>query len=159
MRAQGGLEIMEREPLRRCVRLRPRFPFRFRLRRGHLLLPFLLGRHFDEVPHLLKHAAQRRTIRVHDDILMVLETKRLECPLHPIGMAAARSHLLDAQLSFPNRRERSEEHTSELQSLAYLVCRLLLEKKKKQYFALSAMTGLMKANGRLFMVDFALLNR
>src|SRR2546425_8876663 len=29
------------------------------------------------------------------------------------------------------RRARSEEHTSELQSLAYLVCRLLLEKKKK----------------------------
>src|SRR2546425_7881840 len=27
---------------------------------------------------------------------------------------------------------RSEEHTSELQSLAYLVCRLLLEKKKSQ---------------------------
>src|SRR2546425_3731987 len=27
--------------------------------------------------------------------------------------------------------ERSEEHTSELQSLAYLVCRLLLEKKKQ----------------------------
>src|SRR2546425_6225796 len=41
----------------------------------------------------------------------------------------------------PGRREigrlarghgRSEEHTSELQSLAYLVCRLLLEKKKKK---------------------------
>src|SRR2546425_1201833 len=30
------------------------------------------------------------------------------------------------------RSSRSEEHTSELQSLAYLVCRLLLEKKKKQ---------------------------
>src|SRR2546425_4975466 len=29
-------------------------------------------------------------------------------------------------------RFRSEEHTSELQSLAYLVCRLLLEKKKKK---------------------------
>src|SRR3712207_7380398 len=28
------------------------------------------------------------------------------------------------------RRERSEEHTSELQSRQYLVCRLLLEKKK-----------------------------
>src|SRR5687767_15393294 len=28
---------------------------------------------------------------------------------------------------------RSEEHTSELQSLAYLVCRLLLEKKKKKH--------------------------
>src|SRR5205823_15060138 len=29
---------------------------------------------------------------------------------------------------------RSEEHTSELQSLAYLVCRLLLEKKKKNTY-------------------------
>src|SRR2546425_1602086 len=29
-----------------------------------------------------------------------------------------------------DRASRSEEHTSELQSLAYLVCRLLLEKKK-----------------------------
>src|SRR2546425_4679731 len=43
-------------------------------------------------------------------------------------------------IRFPNLRhvivdaddERSEEHTSELQSLAYLVCRLLLEKKKKK---------------------------
>src|SRR5258705_6472392 len=33
---------------------------------------------------------------------------------------------------------RSEEHTSELQSLRHLVCRLLLEKKKKQSDALSA---------------------
>src|SRR5205823_8351051 len=32
---------------------------------------------------------------------------------------------------------RSEEHTSELQSLAYLVCRLLLEKKKLISFCLS----------------------
>src|SRR2546425_7745867 len=31
----------------------------------------------------------------------------------------------------PVQGHRSEEHTSELQSLAYLVCRLLLEKKKK----------------------------
>src|SRR5471030_3408886 len=30
------------------------------------------------------------------------------------------------------RHHRSEEHTSELQSLRHLVCRLLLEKKKKQ---------------------------
>src|SRR2546425_5336208 len=30
------------------------------------------------------------------------------------------------------KADRSEEHTSELQSLAYLVCRLLLEKKKKR---------------------------
>src|SRR2546422_4291101 len=32
----------------------------------------------------------------------------------------------------PERRQRSEEHTSELQSRLHLVCRLLLEKKKKQ---------------------------
>src|SRR3712207_9197282 len=32
----------------------------------------------------------------------------------------------------PHAEERSEEHTSELQSRQYLVCRLLLEKKKKK---------------------------
>src|SRR2546425_3793948 len=36
---------------------------------------------------------------------------------------------------------RSEEHTSELQSLAYLVCRLLLEKKKKFHSPLRTMDG------------------
>src|SRR5205814_2515906 len=33
----------------------------------------------------------------------------------------------------PGRRRRSEEHTSELQSLRQLVCRLLLEKKKHAF--------------------------
>src|SRR2546425_6466437 len=46
----------------------------------------------------------------------------------------ARRHGARRLLGTPGRvlraRERSEEHTSELQSLAYLVCRLLLEKKK-----------------------------
>src|SRR5438093_12651002 len=36
-----------------------------------------------------------------------------------------------AWISSSAKRERSEEHTSELQSLTNLVCRLLLEKKKK----------------------------
>src|SRR5687767_15339189 len=36
---------------------------------------------------------------------------------------------------------RSEEHTSELQSLAYLVCRLLLEKKKDQKIIYLKSTG------------------
>src|ERR1041384_4649437 len=35
---------------------------------------------------------------------------------------------------------RSEEHTSELQSLAYLVCRLLLEKKKSSQFCWTPIT-------------------
>src|SRR2546423_5029218 len=39
-------------------------------------------------------------------------------------------------LSTKALQARSEEHTSELQSLAYLVCRLLLEKKKKNQSSL-----------------------
>src|SRR2546425_7962833 len=38
----------------------------------------------------------------------------------------------DVGLAIEQLVTRSEEHTSELQSLAYLVCRLLLEKKKKK---------------------------
>src|SRR5688572_32014752 len=37
----------------------------------------------------------------------------------------------DPRLPRDRRRQRSEEHTSELQSQSNLVCRLLLEKKKK----------------------------
>src|SRR2546422_7032891 len=36
--------------------------------------------------------------------------------------------------STPSLQQRSEEHTSELQSRLHLVCRLLLEKKKKQRY-------------------------
>src|SRR3712207_6959358 len=39
-------------------------------------------------------------------------------------------------------QERSEEHTSELQSRQYLVCRLLLEKKKKTLVTLIDLTML-----------------
>src|SRR5205823_11097475 len=50
--------------------------------------------------------------------------------------AVGKGHLLKTEKGFPHdycsfvSQGRSEEHTSELQSLAYLVCRLLLEKKK-----------------------------
>src|SRR2546425_5608767 len=43
-----------------------------------------------------------------------------------------KEHQLFRQRSETAGDERSEEHTSELQSLAYLVCRLLLEKKKQK---------------------------
>src|SRR6266478_10070170 len=43
----------------------------------------------------------------------------------------------------PDRAHRSEEHTSELQSQFHLVCRLLLEKKKKRYHG----HGLLSADG------------
>src|SRR3989441_2249190 len=48
-------------------------------------------------------------------------------PHHDESGAVDLPHLIAARA-----RGRSEEHTSELQSLAYLVCRLLLEKKKKK---------------------------
>src|SRR5687767_15488600 len=49
-------------------------------------------------------------------------------PLAAVRRAGARSR----QAGHASIR-RSEEHTSELQSLAYLVCRLLLEKKNKHH--------------------------
>src|SRR5258707_8560732 len=47
------------------------------------------------------------------------------------GHAPAREFAHTADLVQPQAHGRSEEHTSELQSRQYLVCRLLLEKKKK----------------------------
>src|SRR5205823_13399682 len=38
--------------------------------------------------------------------------------------------IVGSERAWGQKKPRSEEHTSELQSLAYLVCRLLLEKKK-----------------------------
>src|SRR5687767_15802204 len=54
----------------------------------------------------------------------------------PGGRASLTSHGIPAAPSSISSRSirsptRSEEHTSELQSLAYLVCRLLLEKKNR----------------------------
>ena len=42
-----------------------------------------------------------------------------------------RELLVVREFAFFKKPNRSEEHTSELQSRQYLVCRLLLEKKKK----------------------------
>src|SRR2546425_3406420 len=51
--------------------------------------------------------------------------------VNPDGLVQNRG--IAAEAALPQAiAERSEEHTSELQSLAYLVCRLLLEKKKKK---------------------------
>src|SRR3989449_4956504 len=43
-----------------------------------------------------------------------------------------RGSSLRSPSSLPSKRDRSEEHTSELQSRLHLVCRLLLEKKKNR---------------------------
>src|SRR3712207_7002784 len=64
-------------------------------------------------------AADRRRIRAGGPRLGVLPRKSARRDLR-------RGHSRDAAVL------RSEEHTSELQSRQYLVCRLLLEKKKKK---------------------------
>src|SRR5205823_12150949 len=62
-------------------------------------------------------------------------TRRRSSSRSPLGWRRACSPAsacprLAPSIPCSTRRVRSEEHTSELQSLAYLVCRLLLEKKK-----------------------------
>src|SRR3712207_7742000 len=56
-----------------------------------------------------------------------------------VGLDSRQVEVDQEVVSSPDRRpsgssRRSEEHTSELQSRQYLVCRLLLEKKKQQTF-------------------------
>src|SRR5205823_11087352 len=63
-----------------------------------------------------------------------------------VGGAGA-VHRLEDRRRARLRPSRSEEHTSELQSLAYLVCRLLLEKKKKNVKVASAVS--VPSNGTL----------
>src|SRR3712207_7239484 len=70
----------------------------------------------------------------------VLLYRRKGTALPRIASPATRRHAAKAAASETSsdspaarRSCRSEEHTSELQSRQYLVCRLLLEKKKKKY--------------------------
>src|SRR2546426_6227206 len=72
------------------------------------------------------HGIARRVARI--------TVRRIHRPEHdhvgPLANLAQRRPRAPA----PLRRERSEEHTSELQSPCNLVCRLLLEKKKLQEY-------------------------
>src|SRR3712207_7542092 len=54
-------------------------------------------------------------------------------PVPVVGTRGAGRIVVVARGEGPAGRERSEEHTSELQSRQYLVCRLLLEKKNNLY--------------------------
>src|SRR5687767_15469698 len=76
----------------------------------------------------------RSTLFPYTTLFRSLQTGSTFCAASPHSI---HDHLDDAGapglFAFPPPniwRARSEEHTSELQSLAYLVCRLLLEKKK-----------------------------
>src|SRR5262245_64292016 len=80
------------------------------------------------------------TLSLHDALpiskagleLLRRDAARIEAALAQLARAHAATPALARTLLQPARAGRSEEHTSELQSLRHLVCRLLLEKKKKQ---------------------------
>src|SRR5438445_7278009 len=72
-----------------------------------------------EMADLPRQAAQKSAIEL--DVGTIEQQRRLAEPRHN----SPRDHVRT-----PTNR-RSEEHTSELQSRQYLVCRLLLEKKKQ----------------------------
>src|SRR2546425_3313767 len=81
-----------------------------------------------------------RSLGAHDMALRVdPRARRHPSPPFPLALLDAerphrvemRGHPCQGGREGRDDDARSEEHTSELQSLAYLVCRLLLEKKKK----------------------------
>src|SRR2546429_3602651 len=73
------------------------------------------------------HAGRHSPQRVH-----VSSTIRIWVPSTATASAGhTRTHAMQATHSPGSILKRSEEHTSELQSRLHLVCRLLLEKKKK----------------------------
>src|SRR3712207_7830067 len=63
--------------------------------------------------------------------LALVERRHLADRAEPVRAQLLRAGRADAPDAL-DRQRRSEEHTSELQSRQYLVCRLLLEKKKKR---------------------------
>src|SRR5690348_17765608 len=67
------------------------------------------------------------TLSLHD----ALPTCRTRRSTFPVGTGAPRSARRAPKPTGRTPTSRSEEHTSELQSPVHLVCRLLLEKKKK----------------------------
>src|SRR5438034_8751837 len=76
------------------------------------------------------------TLSLHD-ALPISPRRSSTWSVSPCSASVARSALMRASRSSGataavTSAERSEEHTSELQSHSDLVCRLLLEKKKKQ---------------------------
>src|SRR3712207_9108476 len=75
------------------------------------------------------------TLSLHDALPICTRARRAvpRC-LHPgaVGRDGGRGRRGAGYRDAGAGRRRSEEHTSELQSRQYLVCRLLLEKKKKK---------------------------
>src|SRR3712207_8939989 len=70
--------------------------------------------------------------RVFDPVRVVLDVQNYQAAIAQVAQASLRSIIGKSDLDDLLSNRRSEEHTSELQSRQYLVCRLLLEKKTKK---------------------------
>src|SRR3712207_8493013 len=93
------------------------------------LFPYTtLFRSLEHLPHLPRVLPPRVRVAAPVGAAVVVRQGR---HVHPVGGAgAARPGVLVRAQVDERGGVRSEEHTSELQSRQYLVCRLLLEKKK-----------------------------
>src|SRR5439155_2304321 len=74
-------------------------------------------------------AASAYSVFGADDRVKIASVKAY--PIRVAGMAGGAVPKFTSDFDPARSRRRSEEHTSELQSRGHLVCRLLLEKKKK----------------------------
>src|SRR5688572_32172689 len=93
----------------------------------HLLVSFLMRRppRSTLFPYTTLFRSLERLVRDHE----ARRLRRPEGQRHPAGH---RGVVVPGSHAVPPPEVRSEEHTSELQSQSNLVCRLLLEKKKKE---------------------------
>ena len=80
------------------------------------------------VDHLVRRFGEFTAV---DDVSFTVEAGELFGFLGPNGAGKTTTISILCTLQSPSGGTRSEEHTSELQSHSDLVCRLLLEKKKK----------------------------
>src|SRR3712207_7249349 len=82
---------------------------------------------------LFRSGGVRGARRIYADLLAAPSARLCRQGVRPQGQGRRHNRLRVGQRRVRDGGLRSEEHTSELQSRQYLVCRLLLEKKKKIY--------------------------
>src|SRR2546430_7522011 len=99
---------------------------RLRFSKGSTAIPFVTGRLISSLFHMFQPMAAARAIRDAASSALVGLRRTHFLPRLKVPVRRARIGSCFSQCS-----KRSEEHTSELQSQSNLVCRLLLEKKKK----------------------------
>src|SRR3712207_9041595 len=99
----------------------------------YILLIFILFFFFNDTA-----TTEIYTLSLHDALPILVSERYLHSTQAAVLIQELVKEVLEPYLlikhgTFTLKDSRSEEHTSELQSRQYLVCRLLLEKKKKRF--------------------------